>query len=193
MTETQPPSFGTLVPYDRTSQAHVSSLIDLFRGYLLEELDRTGEHAPGIPVADWLNTFLVLVDDTAVGFCSADTTRYAIELIYITPSQRGRGLASLVLQDLRASCPGTMRLKAPVTPGGAALAARLGIGLSAPVENEIRHGREAMEALHQTINRRCPHKRAGNPQRPCRRCYRAVIKRTAGMVIVSYSRAARAA
>lgn len=179
--------------FDHQSNEEVGALVRMFQGYLLEEFERTGHHAPGIPLATWLHTLIVYVGKTPAGFCSADFTRYAIELIYVDPRYRGHGVASQLLADLGSSCPQPMRIKSPLSPGGQALADKLGVPLSEPSESQVRDAAETLNDLHRTINDRCPHKRAGDPRRPCKRCYRAGLKRTAESMVMSYVVVARGA
>lgn len=112
MTETQvSPS-----RFDYRSARDVSALTHLFEGYLLEGFDRLGHVPSGVPFASWLNTALLYVDGEPAGFVSADRARYAIELIYVAPAYRRRGIARQLLDDLRATCPGRMHIKAPLSP-----------------------------------------------------------------------------
>ncbi|KFK91515.1 hypothetical protein IX27_00340 [Streptomyces sp. JS01] len=184
---------GSTTPFNPSSDDDVAALIDMYREYLLEGLDRVGYLAPGLPAAAWLNTFIVRVNGHAAGFCSADTQRYAIELIYTSPEYRGRGLASQLLTDLSSTCPQPMRLKLPLSPGGEALAKRLGIGLSHPDVEEIRRAEHLIDDLHRTINQHCTHKRIGDPRKPCMRCYRRRAKPVAEAAVMPYVVAARAA
>lgn len=184
---------GSTRPFDPSSDGEVTALIGMYESYLREELARTGQFAPGIPAAEWLNTFIVHAGQEAVAFCSADTTRYAIELVYVRPEFRGCGIASRLLADLNSTCPEPMRLKLPLSPGGEALAGRLGIGLSHPDTDEVQRAAHLVEDLHRTINRNCRHKRTGDPRKPCMRCYRNGMKRAAGATVLPYVVAARAA
>lgn len=183
MTETQAPTVA-VVNFDPASADHVAALAAMFRDYLLEELDRLGHFASGLPLANWLNTFIVYVGETPAGFCSADTTRYAIELVYVRPAYRRHGIARQMLTELRDSCPETMHVKLPLSPGGQAVAERLGIPTSAPTEAEEIKGKKAIAELHETIAKRCTHRRPGDPRRTCRRCYRALLKKAAVAMVV---------
>lgn len=172
-------------PFDPAHPDQVSSLVDMYKGYLLGEFDRTGEQAAGFPVAFFLHTLLIWNGDKAVGFCSIDLRRCSVELIYITPVYRGRGLALALLAQLKASCPRPMELKAPLSPGGRGLADRLQLGIAMPEEDD-----DDPTELHRKINAQCRHKR-GNPLKPCPRCYRAVMSRMAALVIRTYVDACR--
>ncbi|MFI2367268.1 GNAT family N-acetyltransferase [Streptomyces sp. NPDC018833] len=192
MTEAQTAPTVTSVRFNPRSNTHAGSLARLHRDYLLEETTRLGYHAPGMPLAAWLNTFLITVDDIPVGYCAADHTRYAIELIYIEPTWRGRGLASHLLRDLMATCPQPMQIKAPLSPGGEALARTLGLEVSEPTAEELATAMEIARDLNATIARHCQHRRkSGNPSKPCLRCYRNVINTSAANVVLTYCRAVR--
>ncbi|MFF7200489.1 GNAT family N-acetyltransferase [Streptomyces sp. NPDC008141] len=187
-------SSATVERFDHTSTEHLAALTTMQRDYLLEELDRIGIHAPGIPAAFWLQTLLVRVGDTIAGFCSVDTTRYAIELIYVRPPYRGHGIAARLLSELAATCPEPMRLKTPLSPGGHALAEKLGLGLSHSTDEEQQTADRTIQDLHRAIEKHCPHgRRAGNPARPCKRCYRKAVTRSAEAVVMTYRAAALSA
>lgn len=179
-------------PFDPRSSDQVRRLIDLYRAYLHEELERTGGAVAGLPVAAYLNTFLVWVDDDVIGFYSLDFTRYAAELIYIEPQHRGKGIARTVFARLKTTCPILMRAKVPLSPAGQALVDSVGIGVTEPTEDEERSAAEGLDDVHRVLSKDCHHKR-GNPARPCRRCYRRVLSVTAETVVAGYVTAARAA
>jgi GNAT superfamily N-acetyltransferase len=182
MTETQALPIDA-IPFDYWSDRDVEAVTLLFADYLLEGLDRLGHFPSGMPIANWLSTVVLYVGDQPVGFSAADLTRYAIELIYIAPAYRRQGIAYRLLSDLSDSCPERMRIKAPLSPGCQALAERLGIPVSAPTAEEEAKGRQAIAELHETLRRRCKHPRRGSPQRPCRRCYRALLRRMAVVMV----------
>jgi GNAT superfamily N-acetyltransferase len=173
-------------PFDPAHPDQGRQLAGMYEGYLLEEFDRTGKLAPGFPVAFFLQTLLVWDGTKAVGFCSVDPKRCSVELMYITPAYRRKGLALVLLAQLAATCPRPMELKAPLTPGGRALADRLQLGIALPEEDQDLTG------LHRAINARCRHRR-GNPLNPCRRCYRAGLPKVAARVVGTYVIACRAA
>lgn len=181
---TESPLTVTPVRFDLYSDDHVTALARLFEDYLLEDFERLGYFPPGIPLSDWLFTTLLYIDGEAIGFSSSDWTRYAVELLYVAPAYRGHGVAEQHLAHLRDTCPGDMRIKAPLSPGGEALARKLNLPLSEPDQDEIDDSRRSIESLHRTIAARCPHVRKGNPSRPCPRCYRAVLKRAVKALVV---------
>jgi GNAT superfamily N-acetyltransferase len=179
--------------FDPHSDEHVSSLGRMFTDYLLEDLERLGHFPPGIPLANWLWTLMVYVDGRPAGFCSIDYKRCSVELVYIAPAYRRFGLARRLLGDIRDSCPKALALKAPVSPGGQALADSLGLPLSVPTESEIAAAQRTLDDLHQSIRERCRHKQTGDPRRPCMRCYRTALKRSAAAMITTPCYAIRAA
>jgi len=178
MTETQAPLVH-VARFDYQSNQDVEALTLLFKDYLLEGLDRLGHFPSGIPLATWLNTFVLYVNGQPVGFCAADLTRYSIELVYVAPTHRRLGIAGRILADLSDSCPRRMRLKAPLSPACQALAERLGIPVSMPTPAEEAEGKRAVADLHETIRRHCKHRRIDSPHRPCHRCYQALLRRMA--------------
>jgi GNAT superfamily N-acetyltransferase len=178
MTETQVPLVH-VATFDYRSNRDVEALTLLFKDYLLEGLDRLGHFPSGIPIAAWLNTTVLYADGQPAGFCSADHTRYAIELIYIAPEYRRLGIARQILSDLRDSCPEQMHIKAPLSPACQALVQRLGIPISEPSAAERAEGEHAITDLHNNIRQHCQHRRVGTPHRPCHRCYQALLRRMA--------------
>lgn len=176
MTESRAPLIHAAA-FDYQSDQDVEAVTLLFADYLLEGLDRLGHFPSGMPIANWLNTVVLYVDGQPAGFCAADLTRYAIELIYVAPAYRRRGIAHRLLTDLRDSCPEQMRIKAPLSPACQALVKQLGIPVSEHTTAEEAKGEQAVTELHETIRRHCKHPRKGSPQRPCRRCYRALLRR----------------
>ena len=186
MTETQAPLVHA-TKFDHRSDRDVEAVTLLFKDYLLEELDRLGHFPSGIPIANWLNTIVLYVDGQPVGFCSADLTRYAIELIYVAPTHRRLGIARRILADLRDSCPERMRIKAPLSPACRALVEDLGIPMSMPTPGEEARGEQAIKDLHETIRRHFKHRRVGSPLRPCRRCYQVLLRRAAVAMVTEPS------
>jgi ribosomal protein S18 acetylase RimI-like enzyme len=66
----------------------------------------------------------IQVNGENAGFLSLDPGNYAVEVIYVKPDFRHRGLASLALQETKRNCPVALSLKTPLSPGGEALADR---------------------------------------------------------------------
>lgn len=190
MTETQAPLVHA-TKFDHRSDRDVEALTLLFKDYLLEGLDRLGHFPSGIPLAHWLNTAVLYAGSQPIGFCAADLTRYAIELIYVAPSHRRLGVASRILMDLNDSCPERMHLKAPLSPACQALAERLGIPISTPTAADVAKGEQAIAELHETIRRHCKHRRVGAPHRPCHRCYQALLRRMALVMVTDSCMALR--
>lgn len=171
--------------FNPRSTHHTRRLIAMYQAYMLEELERTGTAAPGLPAAGYLKTLLIHHGNDIAGFCSLDGARHSVELVYVDPEHRGQGLATTLLARLAATCPHPMRLKAPLTPGGQALANRLGLGIADYTETELRRAVRGMERLHQAIRANCPHK-GGNPAAVCRRCYRKTLRRAAAAAVTAY-------
>ncbi|KDN73940.1 hypothetical protein DF19_41860 [Streptomyces olindensis] len=190
MTETQAPRVHA-TNFDYRSSRDVEALTLFFKDYLLEEHERLRHFPSGIPLASWLNTILLHVDDEPVGFCSADLTRYAIELIYVAPEHRRLGIARWILTDLRDACPERMRIKAPLSPACRKLAEQLAIPISSPTPDEEARGERAIKDLHETIRQRCRHRRVGSDLRPCHRCYQALLRRAAVAMVTEPSVAMR--
>jgi GNAT superfamily N-acetyltransferase len=182
----------TADPFNPASKEHIETLTAMYTDYLLEELDRTGHMVSGTPVAGFLRTAIIRINEDPAGFFSADLKRCSIELIYVKPEFRGQGVAALALAHLAHGCPRPMALKAPLSPGGQILAERLGLGVAESTPEEIREADEAISAAEQALRRRCQHKRVGNPQSLCKRCYRAGLRKYARTVVGGYSAEARA-
>lgn len=165
---------------------HVRELTAMFTAYIHEELDRTGEAAPGMPVADFLTTLIITTGDEITGFCSLDIARHAVELIYVRPPHRRQGVASRLLRYLAAGCPGTLGAKSPLTPAGRALAEALDLRVIEMPPGEVAAAERSMRRLDRDLSRQCHHRR-GNPARPCRRCYRQAMSRTAEVIVSVYA------
>lgn len=195
MTETptvSAPRTATITEFDPTSTQDVHAVTALYRDYLLEEHDRTGEAALGLPVAAFLRTLLVQIDGHTIGLCSIDTQRHAVELLYLAPDYRSHGLGHDLLAWLAASCPEPMRAKAPLSPSGWALVHKLGIQPTEPGDEEERAAAQSLDRLHHEIHATCRHKRTGNPARPCPRCYRKHLSAAARGVVLTYTAVAGA-
>lgn len=171
--------------FDPRSAEQCRRLIETYQAHLLEELERTGEAAPGFPVAFYLKTLIVWSDDAIAGFCSVDLHRLSVELIYIDPSHRGQGLARFVLTSLGATCPEPMRAKGPLSPAGQALVDSIGIGVADPDEEQQIEAVASLKSMHRTMAAHCRHK-VSNPGRPCLRCYRKALKKSAEVVVGTY-------
>ncbi|MBP5888735.1 MULTISPECIES: hypothetical protein [Streptomyces] len=184
---------AVLEGYDALKAADVSSLEGMFNSYLLEEFDRTGEMAFGNPVAGYLSTFLFRYEGEDAGFLSMDTSRYSVEVIYMKEEFRGRGLATLALTEFNRHCPQTLALKTPLSPGGEALAARLGLDLADNTPAEAAKNEIVLQSILQSIRTGCPHgaKKTGDPRKPCKRCYRKGLRRYASVVIGKHAQAKR--
>ncbi|MFF1743885.1 GNAT family N-acetyltransferase [Streptomyces mirabilis] len=194
MTETlRHPEAAIGAMFDHASPEHVRMLIDLYRAYLLEEADRTREHASGIPVAVWLQTLMVSIGSTPAAFCSVDLGRLAVELVYVTPEFRGHGVAAWLLRELARTCPGQLSIKAPLSPAGAALAARAGLVVDFPTQKQQAEGEQAQREMRHAIEKQCRHRRAGDPRATCRRCLRTLLTRSAEAHVMSYVAVARIA
>ncbi|MEE4546753.1 hypothetical protein V2S66_32915 [Streptomyces sp. V4-01] len=185
MTETQVDGLLKATVFDPRSADHIAALTAMHQGYLLEELERTGHHAQGFPLAGWLRTVILGVDDDPIGFVAIDCGRRSVELIYVTPAHRSRGIATGVLSDLAATCPEPMQLKGPLSPGGQALAEKLGLSTAWSTPEQMEEAEAELAALEDAVGWHCPHrgKRRGDPRRPCRPCYRNLVTKTSARMI----------
>lgn len=183
----------TAVLFNPRSQLHLDALTVMHQGYLTEELKRTGQYAPGFPLAPWLRTALLSDGTTFAGFVAADVARCSVELIYVAPEYRRGGLATQVLADLAASCPRPMELKAPLTPGAQALADKLGLGVAWSSPEKLAEAEEEQRTLKAAVRRHCKHARrpGGDPRRACPRCYRTLVMKTAAHMVAASARLAR--
>ncbi|MDX2986531.1 GNAT family N-acetyltransferase [Streptomyces caniscabiei] len=178
--------------FDPARDEDVEILVRLYGDYLVEELERTGHMVPGMAVAGFLQTMILRMDGEPAGFVSADMTRCSVELIYVAPQFRGMGAALLVLANLARTCPKPMALKAPLSPGGEGLAARLGLPVSEATPEQARDVEEMVRSGERLMMQRCRHKRTGDPRKPCRRCYRAGVRRYADGLVRRYAAEVRA-
>ncbi|MFE9170872.1 GNAT family N-acetyltransferase [Streptomyces kebangsaanensis] len=173
------------IPFNPRSHTHARRITELFTGYLLEEYDRIGDYAPGLPVALHLNTLIVYAGDDIAGFCSADPHAYALELIYLDPAYRGRGIATAIVTQMRQTCPKPMGARMPFTPHGQALVTRTGLRPHQPGESALQDAAEQLAEINRDIRRECPHRR-GHPAKACRRCYRQALRRSATHIVRTY-------
>lgn len=182
----------TADPFDPTSDEHVETLIDMYADYLIGEQDRTGHMAPGYAVAGFLRTAIIRINGQPAGFFSADLKRYSVELIYVKPEYRGQGIALLSLAHLARACPQRMDLKAPLSPGGEALAKRLNLGVAESTPEQLQEDADTIRKAEQAMKQRCRHKRAGDPRQACKRCYRSGLRKYARVVVGGYAMGVRA-
>ncbi|MGW3627307.1 N-acetyltransferase family protein [Streptomyces sp. NPDC000880] len=188
MNEKQSMTTESFNPY---ADDDVTTLTAMYEAFLLEELQRTGEFALGVPVATWLETVIIRIDGEPAGFCAIDFPRRSVELIYVAPDHRSRGIATVLLADLARSCPDPMQLKAPLTPGAEAIAVRLGLGLAHSTDEQQATARAAITRMYHSINQRCRHRRTGDPSKPCKRCARTTLPKAAALAIANHAFAIR--
>lgn len=181
----QPESELRISKFDAMADDEAVALADMFHSYLKEEFDRVGTMPLGTPVAPFLKTLIVRLDGTPAGFASIDLKHCSVEVVYTVPECRGRGIASEILTKLKETCPRPMELKAPVSPGGQALADRLQIGLAYSTPEERQEYDAVVKRGHEAMMKRCSHK-LGNPQSVCKRCYRVVLRKYAAEVVTTY-------
>lgn len=190
MAATQPTLADSV--FDPTCDEDVDILVRLYGDYLVEELERTGHMVPGMAVAGFLRTMLLRMDGEPAGFVSADLSRYSVEVIYVAPEFRRLGAATLVLANMVRTCPQPLALKAPLSPGGEALAARLGLLVSEPTPEQARGVEKDVADGERMMMQRCRHKRTGDPRKPCMRCYRPGVRRYADGLVRRYAAEVRA-
>ncbi|MEU3204253.1 GNAT family N-acetyltransferase [Streptomyces cyaneofuscatus] len=171
--------------FNSNSYTHIRAIIELHRGYLHEEFDRIGEYAPGLPVAAHLNTLLIRCGNQIAGFCAIDPHNYALELVYLAPEHRGKGIVSAVITQMKATCPQRMGAKMPFTPSSQALVQRTGLRPITPSPESLLANARQLADINRTIRKECPHK-GGNPAKACPRCYRKALSRSAEYVVQSY-------
>ncbi|WP_458246327.1 GNAT family N-acetyltransferase [Streptomyces sp. MAI_2237] len=181
----------TLHRFDPLDPEHAATLTALYRDYLMEGFENTGEWMDGTPVADFLSTALIEHEGQTVGFISMDLQMFAVELVYVSMEFRRNGIARSVLMHACDACPGTLRAKAPFTLASRSLFATLGIpeaGRSPQMWSERnRVHREAMDAMAA----QCRHKH-GHPARPCNRCVRRRLEMTAETLVTNYVKKVKA-
>lgn len=173
------------IPFNPRSYTHVRRITELYGAYLLEEYDRINDYAPGLPVAAHINTLVVRVGDDIAGFCAADPHACALELIYIAPEHRGRGIAAAIVTQMRQACPKPMGAKMPFTPHGQALVERTRLRPIQPSDKALRDAAEQLADINRVIRKECPHRR-GNPAKACRRCYRRALRWSATHIVQTY-------
>lgn len=172
----------TLEDFDPRRAQDVESVQRMFTDYLLEEFDRIGELAFGSPVGDWLATRFIRVNGQDAGFIAVDAGRYAVEILYIAPAFRSRGLARMTLAELDRICPQKLAVKTPLSPGGEALATLLDLDRADNFPEEAAKNEEHLRIMLDGIKQTCPHgKRSGDPRKPCARCYRKYLRRYAAL------------
>ncbi|WP_432004556.1 GNAT family N-acetyltransferase [Streptomyces parvus] len=176
---------ATTTKFNPNSYTHTRAIIELHRGYLLEEFNRIGEYAPGLPVAAHLNTLLIRCGNQIAGFCAIDPHNYALELVYLAPEHRGKGIASAVITLMKATCPRRMGVKIPLTPSSQALVKRTGLRPINPTPESLLANARQLADINRTIRKECPHK-SGNPTKACPRCYRKALSRSAEYIVQSY-------
>lgn len=177
--------------YDPTNPDHLLALAALFKAHLLEMISPDWAHMDGFPAARFLRTLLIYSSGVPIGFLSVDLTppaprHPAVELIYIAPGHRGRGIASRLMQELKEGCPGVLHAKGPFTPDGQKLIDRTSVPASVrPAEEE--HAAEAgrLESVA-NIARYCTHKRP-NRLYACKKCLRLFATSHAEQVVATHS------
>ncbi|MFM9446986.1 GNAT family N-acetyltransferase [Streptomyces acidiscabies] len=158
----------------------------MYTDYLLEEFQRIEELAFGNPVAPYLITMFIKVDDEHAGFLSLDRHNNAVEIIYVKPDYRHRGLATLALQEMMRHSPTKLALKTPLSPGGEALATQLDLGLEHNFPHEEARNQEALRTMAAGVRTTCRHAARRNPLKPCPRCYQTALRRYASRVIDTF-------
>ncbi|TXS44936.1 GNAT family N-acetyltransferase [Streptomyces sp. OR43] len=177
----------TLKGYLLYEARDVASLKGMYTSYLLEEYERISELAFGNPTAGYLVTSFIRSGGEDVGFVSLDHGQRAVELVYVKPEHRGKGLARVVLEELNRICPQTLALKTPLSPGGEALASTLGLERADNLPHEEAKNQESLRIMREGIKRTCQHKgkgrQGGDPRKLCRRCYQTALRKYANAVI----------
>ncbi|WP_331756662.1 GNAT family N-acetyltransferase [Streptomyces sp. NBC_01568] len=184
---------ATFEEFDALRKRDVDSLQEMFTDYLLEEFQRINELAFGNPAAGYLITVFIHVDGQDAGFMALDAGRHSVEIIYIKPEYRGRGLATLALRQTAGACPQQLALKTPLSPGGEALADRLDLARADNFPHEEARNEKALRTIQDGIKATCTHgKRVGDPRKPCKPCYQKTLRRYAALQLDRYVAAERA-
>ncbi len=172
----------TCTSYDPNSVRQRAALADMFVGYLMDEVARTGTIASGLPVALWLDTFLMVRAGAIVGFYSFDRTSYAVELIYVHPQCRREGIATAVLAQLWGDGRRVLRAKTPFTPSGRALMRSAGVEAVLLTRQQAKRraatyakDQEGWQQIRVSVREHCPHPVRGNRSRPCVPCCRKYL------------------
>ncbi|MFD9584494.1 GNAT family N-acetyltransferase [Streptomyces sp. NPDC059980] len=186
------PSGGAVLrPLDVLRTDDVNSVITLFGHYLSEEFERTKEWPDGTPVGATLFTTVMEVEGDVIGFASVDVALNAVELVYVAPAYRRRGIASAVLGEWRRQCPRALCAKAPVSPTGRRLMDSLGIPEAPRSAEDLTEIERAHTEAYAYVAAQCGHKR-GHPGRPCKRCCQKHLERASVSAVMMYVNAVRA-
>jgi GNAT superfamily N-acetyltransferase len=174
---------------DVHDDAQIADLTRLHAEYCAESL-AAGHSGEGFAVAWYLRTALLYIGDEPVGYFSYDpapeskSNPPAIELIYITPSARRRGLASRVVRALKDKIP-NVQLKSPLTPACAAMAMKLGVASTILGASEAYAMRVTAREIRHTPAAWCRfqgHRRT-NAFAACEKCTAAFPRRMAALSI----------
>lgn len=184
----------TFEEFNPLTKRDVDSVQEMFTDYLLEEFQRINVLAFGNPAAGYLITVFIHVDGQDAGFMALDAGRYAVEIIYVKPEYRGRGLATLALRQTASACPQKLALKTPLSPAGESLADQLDLARADNLPHEEAKNEEALRIIRDGIKATCTHgQRVGDPRKQCKRCYQKTLRRYGALVLGEHVAAVRAA
>ena len=174
--------------FDPFDAQHVQSIVGLYLDYLMEGF-ASGEGWPdGHPVGSHLETVLIECDGEFVGFASYSPDPCAVQLVYVAPDYRRRGLIRESWEAMRDSFPGPMRAAGPLSPAAQSLAMSLGISEFPRTAEGLEERARQQRELGEVMAAQCQHKH-GRPGWPCKRCYQKHAERTANAIVMVHVKA----
>jgi GNAT superfamily N-acetyltransferase len=168
----------TIHQLDWSSDRMRDDLIVLYGVYIAESLDH-GSFGYGYAAhpTPRFATAVLYDGDRMIGFMCVDREvpdggPHAIEVIFVEPRYRRKGLATMLVRDGQKHIP-DLRLKGPLSADGQALADRTGAGVSGVTPDDVAEFTAQAKTDMQngiTYCRTRKGHRPGNPQLPCSRC-----------------------
>lgn len=179
--------------FDPASKTHPALLYRFCRAYLVEEFNRTRVHPAGLIADPALVPVFISSGGKPVGVVSIDPIRRSAETIYIEPRQRGRGVATQAMLQLRERHRiGTV--KGPLSPASAGIPGRVGAVVDYG-SDAARMAREAVaEGAREAVLGVCSglrHRASRLYGKPCDSCYRRELGRASDLAVGAYLEAVR--
>lgn len=177
--------------YNPHDPLHVLTLARLHRERMSEADSPQMLDMDGFPVARYLRTAFIVADAEAVGYLAietrpADGREPSLELIYLLPRARGKGIARQVVAEAQKECPATLHIKGPLSARGKALAEALGMPEDTWTPQQQKEADEARLEGIRNIAAACPHKRP-NPTYACKKCRRVYTEAAAECFIAAHA------